>query len=326
MIGCAAALGIAEIVVRAAGWEPRAAERVDEGPTAFQTHPDLGWEPVPGRHRWPDGIEDDAQVVLTVNEDGHRSSSYARVDAEYEIVLTGGSFTLGWAVSDWETFAWHLQNKLPDRKIVNLGVSGYGTYQSLLRLKRELPDADEPRMVLYGFIDHHETRNVAKVDWLRWLAESGDGAQTPRAGLHEDGSIEHHGLYGYIMLPLRQHSALVAFIEDAWMTHVVGDLEVPKRDVTERLVLDMREEAERHGATFAVAFLHAKEKKVKRLTKFLEANGIPSMDCSFPLTDEMQVGGKGHPNSEMHRRWAGCIHDGLPDALEPRKPDPVLAD
>ena len=35
----------------------------------------------------------------------------------------------------------------------------------------------------------------------------------------------------------------------------------------------------------------------------------------YPLDEAMRVGGKGHPNKKMHRRWARCIRLGLPEAV-----------
>ena len=313
LAGTALALGLAELGVRQAGWEPRQVDLEDE-PILFQDHPALGWEPVPGRHVCEDPVDEAEDIVHTITGEGHRAASYDAVVARRELVLAGGSFTQGWEVSDPETFAWRLQERLPEWKVVNLGVSGYGTYQSLLRLEEELPKLESPGLVIYGFIDHHEQRNVGESDWLRLLAEAGRGARTPRAGLHEDGSLEHHGLAGYL-LPLREHSALVALAEEAWLNHGVRDLPHRKREVTQRLLLQMREISRRHGADFAVVMLHGKDRSVDRLTRFLDRHAIPSLDCAFRLTSAMRVGGKGHPNEKMHGRWATCIGHGIPETV-----------
>jgi hypothetical protein len=309
LAGTAVALGLAEYAVRQAGWDPRQVDLGDE-PTVFQDHPALGWEPVPGRHVWTDAVDEAEDIVHTITGEGHRAASYDAVEASRELVLAGGSFTQGWEVSDPETFAWRLQERLPEWKVVNLGVSGYGTYQSLLRLEEELPRLENPGLVVYGFIDHHEQRNVGETNWLRLLAQAGSGARTPRAGLREDGSIEHHGLAGYLF-PLREHSALAALAEDAWLIHVVGELPHRKRDVTKSLLLRMNELAEGHGADFAVVFLHGEDSSVHRLTRFLDHHAIPSLDCTFPLTASLKVDGKGHPNEKAHGRWATCIRHGL---------------
>ena len=71
------------------------------------------------------------------------------------MLLVGCSFTMGWAVADDETWAWRLQELRPDVEVVNRGVGGYGTLQSLLLLEQLLGrDGQRPARVLYGFIDH----------------------------------------------------------------------------------------------------------------------------------------------------------------------------
>jgi lysophospholipase L1-like esterase len=64
--------------------------------------------------------------------DGHRSAQSPA------IVLVGDSFVFGLTVDDHETFAALLAKQLPDRRIVNLGVTGYGTDQQLIGLERFL--------------------------------------------------------------------------------------------------------------------------------------------------------------------------------------------
>lgn len=50
------------------------------------------------------------------------------------ISVLGDSFAMGWGVNDDETFSYHLQ-KLMDKKVINLGVSSYGTIREIKKLK-----------------------------------------------------------------------------------------------------------------------------------------------------------------------------------------------
>ena|SRR5688572_25506043 len=54
------------------------------------------------------------------------------------VVLVGDSFVFGLTVDDHETFAALLAEQMPDRRIVNLGVTGYGTDQQLIGLEQFL--------------------------------------------------------------------------------------------------------------------------------------------------------------------------------------------
>ncbi len=50
------------------------------------------------------------------------------------ISVLGDSFAMGWGVNDDETFSYHLQ-KLMNKKVINLGVSSYGTIREIKKLK-----------------------------------------------------------------------------------------------------------------------------------------------------------------------------------------------
>ena len=54
-------------------------------------------------------------------------------------------------------------------KIKNFAVGGYGTYQSLLMQERILGYKKNIKVIVYGFIDHHELRNVAAGSWMSFL-------------------------------------------------------------------------------------------------------------------------------------------------------------
>jgi len=74
------------------------------------------------------------------------------------IVAIGGSFTWGHGVAYQETWAYRLQSQRQTH-VVNLGLAGYGTVQSLLSLGRV--SSLKPKLVLYGFIQDHLRRNLS---------------------------------------------------------------------------------------------------------------------------------------------------------------------
>ena len=46
--------------------------------------------------------------------------------------------------------------------------------------------------------------------------------------------------------------------------------------------------------------------------RFLATHGIRFVDCDFPATPDLLVGGiGGHPNGALHARWADCIAERL---------------
>jgi hypothetical protein len=145
------ALGGAEYLARRSGHRPRVPESRPEPPIHV---PDavLGWRPVPGQYRFGPYAPSGRPVEVTIRPDGSRETGSGPSAGRPQVVLIGCSFTMGWAVSDDETWAWRLQELRRDLKIVNDGVGGYGTLQSSLLLERHLAEGSRrPVHVLYGF-------------------------------------------------------------------------------------------------------------------------------------------------------------------------------
>ncbi|MFK7806402.1 MAG: SGNH/GDSL hydrolase family protein [Saprospiraceae bacterium] len=88
-----------------------------------------------------------------------------------EIWLLGCSFTYGWSLNDKETFAWCLQEKLNQYKIVNLGVNGYGTLHFYLQLKATLESTKEkPEILIVNHADFHHERNINSYNYNRSIS------------------------------------------------------------------------------------------------------------------------------------------------------------
>ena len=116
-------------------------------------------------------------------------------------------------------FSYKLQKKLANYKIKNYGQGGYGGVQSLLLLDEVLKKNNNTKLVIYGYIDHHEYRNVARGSWLRLLlrySSTGhkNSPKVPYAILSRNGSLLIKEPTGYLKLPLREKSALVTLTEN----------------------------------------------------------------------------------------------------------------
>jgi hypothetical protein len=100
--------------------------------------PDLLWKLEPNR-RFETGNN-----VTQINAVGLRDSllpSKKKKDNEIRVMLTGDSSIYGWGVKDNETYAIYLEQNLRKHfrrsiEVINLGVPGYSTEQTLLLLNQ----------------------------------------------------------------------------------------------------------------------------------------------------------------------------------------------
>ncbi len=81
----------------------------------------------------------------------HPLATYPAPDAKKEIWIFGDSVTYGWSVNDEETFPWLLQEKFPDYEVVNFGVQGYSTLNSLIQLREALQNGKKPKLVILSY-------------------------------------------------------------------------------------------------------------------------------------------------------------------------------
>jgi hypothetical protein len=166
-IGLAVALASAELVLRALGRQPfRYLGVQSHEPTMYDTDPQFGWVPKPGAYIVPAYTKGAHDIPFTLLEDSTRATSRDNQHGKDGVAFVGCSLTLGWAIADDETFAWRLQERFPAVHVLNYGRGAYGTYQSLQTMQRVLDAPDPPRLVLYGFMEEHESRNVAAPEWL----------------------------------------------------------------------------------------------------------------------------------------------------------------
>jgi hypothetical protein len=312
LLTLAGAEGIARTKLNAGQTRPP----LDAGLPVLQ-EPDavLGWRNKVGSVVWPGQGEDGGKDIrMTFWADGLRATAPAPGLDRPHVVVIGCSYTQGWAVTDQETYAWRLQSAFPSHAFLNYGTAGYGTYQSLLALERHFAAGHEPpAVVLYGFIDYHEERNVAPAGWLKALATaSRDGAlSVPFVSIGADGSLERHVAERANRWPLRSHLASVALVEDRVLElRTRGRLE-QRREATDRLLLELQRVTRDHHTRLLVAILESRDEPKAHVMSFTARQGIEAVDCTVPNQEELQVPGYSHPDRRINAQWARCIGDRL---------------
>ena len=258
---------------------------------------------------------------MTFISHGQRLTRAKETVSNTEFVIVGGSYTQGWAIDNEETFSWKLQKQYPSLNVLNYGTGGYGSYQSLLVLEKELPRLASPKTVLYGFIQHHEDRNVASDYWLDLLSKFSKRGHVflPYVTFEKDKGLVRHPPERYSALPFRESLATIALIEKIYMKLKTRNRKSQKRLVTEQVLLEMKRVTEQYDAKFVVALFDIHSDTISHYKRFFQTHNIRYIDCVFPLTPELKVAGEGHPNGRMNSLWAECIEDALGDQMEIKK-------
>lgn len=306
------AFALAEIALRVTGIAPARYLTIDlSEPTMHEPHKVLGWKGIEGSYVLPPYAAGGSEFKFSLLARGDRRTRKDGAATGQEVVFVGGSFTQGWAIGDEETFAWKLQERFPNYDVLNFGTGGYGTYQSLLVLERELPGMKSPRLVVYSFIFHHETRNVAEASWLRALSlfSKRGMPRVPFVTVADDGRLVRHPPQGYPRLPFRLRSATISLMGDAYTWLRAGGRASQKTQATRLLMREMANTAREYDAELLVVLLSAPPKMAAAYIDYLNGESIAVADCSrVPMTT---VAGEGHPDGATNTRWADCISDAL---------------
>ena len=306
---------LCETLLRLAGHQPWTYNTKDEKePVVYENDPVLGWRNKEGSYVFKAYSPDGEDIRMTFLADGRRVTGQHKIEGRDKVVILGGSYTQGWAISDNETYSWKLQNRFSDLEVLNYGSGGYGACQSLMLLEELLAGSKRPKTVVYGFMWHHEVRNVAPPRWIAALSKLSRRrahVAVPYCTIESDGALVRHPPESYTVWPLSEVSATVRFVQDTYMRVRTRRRDSQKRQVTEKLFLELSNLAKNHGAKFLVVLLYPSEKQRLHYLEFLQANGIQVVDCTYPMTEEMKVRGEGHPNGKMNTLWAECIGEAL---------------
>ena len=311
----------AELGLRLLGYHPWTYITYDaKEPTTYKDDKKLGWTTKEGYFTIPPYHPEGTPITITFLKGGLRKTYEGQNnqhDNRPKAIFVGGSVTQGWAVSDEETFTWKLQSLLPDLEVLNYGVGGYGTYQSLLVLEQVLPQISNPHFVVYGLIGPHEDRNVAPSSWMRGLSRSQTKGHiaVPYATLNDREVLSFHAPERYRRWPFDEKSAIIFLAEKAFMRLLTADREGQKRKVTQELLLNMSQLCTQHNVIFIIAMLYGTNEIRNHYKDFSQSQGFNYVDCAFPLTRDMKVKGEHHPNGKLHSKYAQCIHSYLQSHL-----------
>jgi hypothetical protein len=231
---------------------------------AYQFDPELGWLPVPNAAAQQ--TTGNRTISVKHNSLGLRERELSDI-APHRILFLGDSFTYGYDAEVNERFSDLLQKELPQYGIVNAGVSGYGTDQQFLLMKRLWNDISPKHVVLTFCVDNDRDDNSSSFRYRKYYK--------PYFVRTHEGEWQ---VRGYPLLRLKpddiassawaERFALARFVVNAYWT-LNREIIVPDR--TEDLIGMMRRTVEARGARLVVGL----QRHEPRLEAYLQAQKIP---------------------------------------------------
>jgi hypothetical protein len=253
-------------------------ETASERALTYKYDPELGWTP-----------RENSQAIVTTARTIHvKHNSLGLRDIEFSldssptIMFLGDSFVWGVDAEADERFTDLLRGQIPGYKILNAGVSGFGTDQEYLLLKRLWPQTRPSIVVLIFCTDNDRSDNSANIRY--------NGYHKPYFSTAKDGSLIIEGQ------PVPKSRQLYIkenwFVQHLWLARAAVSAYVefrfPKKSVpdpTELLIDKIRQFAETNGARFFVGMQRTDQKLIDHLleahVQFVSFDGTPSYSEDF---------------------------------------------
>jgi hypothetical protein len=139
--------------------------------------PTLGFKLAPGHFQVTKWTLDRRQHItcsFDIGPDGYRTTSATpeQHQGQPEIWCFGCSFTFGDLLDNEATYPWLVQAALPQFKVRNLGIPGYGNVHALLQLRDAVGrGAELPRIAVVAYANFHGVRNVAAPSRLKQFCD-----------------------------------------------------------------------------------------------------------------------------------------------------------
>ena len=140
--------------------------------------------------RLRNGVWEILPIKVTINPDQSRWTGMEASNQKPTIYIFGDSHVFGTGVNDEQTFAYQLQMAKPDFNVKLLALAGYGLVHSYLRIEQLKTQISERDIIIIGYADYYDVRNVAAPsrlraieDWLHKRQMQHDKSKIPKARL-----------------------------------------------------------------------------------------------------------------------------------------------
>ncbi len=286
-----------------------------DNPIIYESDESLGWKAKEGSYLINLKSSPKSKMRISIGEKGNRLSGRANLNPKNpSIIFIGGSFTQGWGINDQDTFASKIQDYYKDFYVYNFAQAGYGGVQSLATLDQQIKQIKQTKLVVYGFIEHHEYRNVARSSWLATLSKYSrrgysENPKIPYATIDENDNLKIYPPISYLHLPLREKSAIITLIEKVYMKQISRKRKEFQKPVTKRIILEMSEISKKNDSEFLVVILDwSNNFSNNEYKNYLKSKNINYVDCKISLNEATLVPGDYHPNGKGHSLYKDCIN------------------
>jgi len=267
-------------------WDPKPVDIVVEPNTRTVLKDGvLGFIPAPGKRKVT--VNKGLVYTVTILDNNtritHPLETYRARSEKDEIWLFGDSFTAG-VCNDNETYPWLLQEKMPEYEIVNFGLGGGSTLQSLLWFKKALKSGRSPKIAVIAYAAFHDERNTFSRGRRRDVVPYNHlgPVNIPYARLDLNGNIRYYGAEAeYKEFPLMRHSALVAWFEE--MYDKIETRFMKSHEVSKAIIKEFDGLCRKNNIRLIVAGIMA-DRGTKDMLRYCQKEGISSVDISVDLS------------------------------------------
>jgi lysophospholipase L1-like esterase len=245
---------------------------------AYDYDSELGWT----------AVSNSVSIITTARTIHARHNSLGFRDIEYHpdgrplILFVGDSFVWGIDAEANERFTDLLRDRMPQYSVLNAGVSGYGTDQEFLWLKRIWPVVRPAIVVLFFCTDNDRLDNGTNVRYA--------GYRKPYFDTNPDGSLALMGqpVPKSLKLMIRDNW----WLRHSWLARLVGltyvetsSPQVFVSDPTEKLINAIHDYVASHDAKLLVALQRTDDQLISHLRSrqipFVLLNEVPAYGAEY---------------------------------------------
>lgn len=302
---------VAEVGARIKGFrpwrEPQFNVVVEPGGRFYKLHPTLGYSSIPGKFKVTlDGTYTFEATNLDNSLRVTRPPGDRPASGRKGIWIFGDSITYGWSVSDQDTYCWLLQAALPDYEVVNFGVNGYGTLQSLIQLRDALKNGSEPQVVILAYAPWQDMRNTFIRTRRKMVAAAAflGPVNQPYARLGSESQLDvFTDTLAYREFPLMRYSAFIHALEETYDKY--EERHSQSHEITKVIIKQISDLCLAHGIKFVVARLTTDPISSDMLA-YCGREKITTADAWVDLSikENNNLPYDSHPSAIAHRQYA----------------------